>query len=103
MFVWMAKFSAAYRVRTGIHVGVDVLINRLSDAARHFIIFGLLAGALFTGIVATWAPFRLGRTVPTMRPELHRSRHRRHPRGPDHPDPSGRPGSSIAPSRWAPA
>ena len=31
MFVWMAKFGAAYGVRTGIHVGVDVLINRLSD------------------------------------------------------------------------
>lgn len=28
MFVWMAKFGAAYGVRTGIHVGVDVLINR---------------------------------------------------------------------------
>ena len=54
MFVWMAKFGAAYGVRTGIHVGVDVLINRLSDNTRgKFIIFGLLAGALFTGIVGT--------------------------------------------------
>ena len=54
MFVWMAKFGAAYGVRTGIHVGVDVLINRLSDRSRaKFIIFGLLAGALFTGVVAT--------------------------------------------------
>jgi C4-dicarboxylate transporter, DctQ subunit len=54
MFVWMAKFGAAYGVRTGIHVGVDVLINRLDDGMRRkFIIFGLLAGATFTGIVAT--------------------------------------------------
>ena len=54
MFVWMAKFGAAYGVRTGIHVGVDVLINRLSDRSRaKFIIFGLLAGAVFTGIVGT--------------------------------------------------
>jgi C4-dicarboxylate transporter DctQ subunit len=54
MFVWMAKFGAAYGVRTGIHVGVDVLINRLGDAMRSkFIIFGLLAGATFTGTVAT--------------------------------------------------
>lgn len=53
MFVWMAKFGAAYGVRTGIHVGVDVLINRLDDGMRgRFIIFGLLAGATFTGIVA---------------------------------------------------
>ena len=54
MFVWMAKFGAAYGVRTGIHVGVDVLINRLNDRNRgKFIIFGLLAGATFTGIVGT--------------------------------------------------
>jgi C4-dicarboxylate transporter DctQ subunit len=56
MFVWMCKFGAAYGVRTGIHVGVDVLINRLNEKMRgKFIIFGLCAGALFTGIVATLA------------------------------------------------
>jgi C4-dicarboxylate transporter DctQ subunit len=54
MFIWMAKFGAAYGVRTGIHVGVDVLINRLPDKYRAtFIIFGLLAGALFTGVIGT--------------------------------------------------
>jgi C4-dicarboxylate transporter DctQ subunit len=54
MFVWMAKFGAAYGVRTGIHVGVDVLINRLTRPNRgKAVIFGLAAGALFTGIVAT--------------------------------------------------
>lgn len=54
MFVWMAKFGAAYGVRTGIHVGVDVLINRLDGGMRRrFITFGLLAGASFTGIVGT--------------------------------------------------
>jgi len=53
MFVWMAKFGAAYGVRTGIHVGVDVLINRLSKPwYAKFVIFGLLSGALFTGVVA---------------------------------------------------
>jgi C4-dicarboxylate transporter DctQ subunit len=56
MFVWMCKFGAAYGVRTGIHVGVDVLINRLDEKMRgKFIIFGLCAGALFTGIVAALA------------------------------------------------
>ncbi len=54
MFVWVAKFGAAYGVRTGIHVGVDVLINRLNDAIRNkVIVFGLLAGALFTGVIGT--------------------------------------------------
>jgi len=55
MFVWMAKFGAAYGVRTGIHVGVDVLVNRLSDRIRKkVILFSLLAGAFFTGIVAAF-------------------------------------------------
>ncbi|MCE6952583.1 TRAP transporter small permease [Cereibacter sphaeroides] len=54
LFVWMAKFGAAYGVRTGIHVGIDVLINRMEARRRgFFILFGLLAGALFTGIIAT--------------------------------------------------
>jgi C4-dicarboxylate transporter DctQ subunit len=54
MFIWMAKFGAAYGVRTGIHVGVDVLINRLNPFWRKgVILFGLLGGALFTGIVGT--------------------------------------------------
>ncbi len=52
MFVWMAKFGAAYGVRTGIHVGVDVIINRLDEKNRsRFVIFALLAGALFTGSI----------------------------------------------------
>ena len=54
MFVWMAKFGAAYGVRTGIHVGVDVMINRLPPPLhKKYVLFGLLAGALFTGIVGT--------------------------------------------------
>jgi C4-dicarboxylate transporter DctQ subunit len=55
MFVWMAKFGAAYGVRTGIHVGVDVLINELPERwRRKFVLFGLFAGALFTGLVGTF-------------------------------------------------
>nr|AAF72734.1 small integral membrane transport protein [Cereibacter sphaeroides] len=54
LFVWMAKFGAAYGVRTGIHVGIDVLINKLDERKRgFFILLGLGAGALFTGIIAT--------------------------------------------------
>ncbi len=54
LFIWMAKFGAAYGVRTGIHVGVDVVIERLTPARRKpFILFGLLSGALFTAIVGS--------------------------------------------------
>jgi C4-dicarboxylate transporter, DctQ subunit len=54
LFVWMAKFGAAYGVRTGIHVGVDVLVNRLDPFfRRQMILFGLAAGALFTATVGT--------------------------------------------------
>jgi C4-dicarboxylate transporter DctQ subunit len=54
MFVWMAKVGAAYGVRQGTHVGVDVVVRSLSPAkARWLILFGLLAGATFTAIVGT--------------------------------------------------
>ncbi len=55
MFVWMAKFGAAYGVRTGIHVGVDVAINRLGKrSAYRVVLFGLLCGAAFTGLVGSF-------------------------------------------------
>ena len=73
MFVWMAKFGAAYGVRTGIHVGVDVMINRLQPGTRKiYIVVGLLAGALFTGIVGTlgaqfvWALSQTSQTSPDL-------------------------------------
>jgi C4-dicarboxylate transporter DctQ subunit len=54
MFVWMAKFGAAYGVRQGTHVGVDVLVRQLPPSrARWLVLFGLAGGALFTGIVGT--------------------------------------------------
>jgi TRAP-type C4-dicarboxylate transport system permease small subunit len=54
MFVWMAKFGAALGVRTGIHVGVDVFVKQLTPAARKpVIVFALLCGALFTGVIGT--------------------------------------------------
>ena len=54
MFVWMAKFGAAYGVRTGIHVGVDVVLRKLpAPQYRWVAVFGLACGALFTGIVGT--------------------------------------------------
>ena len=54
MFVWMAKFGAALGVRTGIHVGVDVFVKRLGPTARRpVIVFALLCGALFTGVIGT--------------------------------------------------
>jgi C4-dicarboxylate transporter DctQ subunit len=54
LFVWMAKFGAAYGVRQGIHVGVDVLVRKLPDTQRKYmVLISLFAGALFTGIVGT--------------------------------------------------
>jgi hypothetical protein len=72
-------------------------------APRHFILFGLLSGALFTGIVGTlgarfvwengahyafFTALGLGTEGPS--------------RGRPRPTWSGRPGSSTRPSRWAP-
>ena len=54
MFVWMAKFGAAYGVRSGIHVGVDVLVNRLPDTWRvKCVMVGIAGGALFTSLIGT--------------------------------------------------
>ncbi len=54
MLVWMAKFGAAYGERTGIHVGVDVVINHLPPRWRFIsVMFGLLAGAFFTAVIGT--------------------------------------------------
>jgi C4-dicarboxylate transporter DctM subunit len=55
MFIWMAKFGAAYGVRTGIHVGVDLLVNRVPLRSRKkVILFALLCGAFFTGMIASF-------------------------------------------------
>jgi C4-dicarboxylate transporter DctM subunit len=55
MFIWMAKFGAAYGVRTGVHVGVDLLVNRLpAQSRKQVILFALLCGAFFTGLIASF-------------------------------------------------
>lgn len=54
LFVWMAKFGAAYGVRTGIHVGVDILAERLEGTARRTITtIAMSGGVIFTAIL-TW-------------------------------------------------
>ena len=62
LFIWMAKFGAAYGVRTGIHIGVDLLVNRAGPAGRRRLVsLGLLLGALFTAVIAVlgarWVAF----------------------------------------------
>jgi C4-dicarboxylate transporter DctQ subunit len=53
LFIWMAKFGAAYGVRTGIHVGVDYVVNRLEGRPRTLmVVIGLGLGVLFTAVVA---------------------------------------------------
>jgi C4-dicarboxylate transporter, DctQ subunit len=65
LFIWMAKFGAAYGVRTGIHVGVDYVVNKLEGAKRRVMLtIGLGLGVLFTGVVAflggRWVVFIYG-------------------------------------------
>ncbi len=58
LFVWMAKFGAAYGVRTGIHVGVDILINNVPDRQRTVLVhLGLLAGVVFTALIGLFGLF----------------------------------------------
>lgn len=52
LFVWMAKFGAAYGVRIGIHVGVDLLVQRLTGTAHKVMtIIAMSGGILFTAIL----------------------------------------------------
>lgn len=54
LFVWMAKFGAAYGVRIGIHVGVDLLVNSLEGTAKKAMtVIAMSGGILFTAII-TW-------------------------------------------------
>ena len=53
LFIWMAKFGAAYGVRTGIHIGVDFLVNWVRPSIRRMMIITALSlGMLFTGSIA---------------------------------------------------
>lgn len=53
LFIWMAKFGAAYGVRTGIHIGVDVLVRALKPPyQKGMVMVGLALGVAFTGTIA---------------------------------------------------
>ena len=53
LFIWMAKFGAAYGVRTGIHIGVDVLVDNVGPRAqRALVALALSLGAFFTAVIA---------------------------------------------------
>jgi C4-dicarboxylate transporter DctQ subunit len=53
LFIWMAKFGAAYGVRTGIHIGVDFLVNWVRPSIRRkMVIIALCLGIIFTGSIA---------------------------------------------------
>jgi C4-dicarboxylate transporter DctQ subunit len=52
LVIWSAKFGAAYGVRTGIHLGVDMLVNAVGPRSRRFlVVLGLALGALFAAAV----------------------------------------------------
>jgi len=62
LFIWMAKFGAAYGVRTGIHVGVDYVVNKVEGPKKRFLVVtGMLLGIVFTGLIsffgARWVIF----------------------------------------------
>ena len=73
LFVWMAKFGAAYGVRIGIHVGVDVLAEHLEGTARKVITtIAMSGGILFTFIIAwigtdfVWHVYKGGQISPDL-------------------------------------
>ena len=87
MFVWMAKFGAALGVRTGIHVGVDVFVRKLTPATRTPVI-------VFAQSAARCSPASSGRWARPMCTSLTPTRCRR--------SSNGQAGSSICAFRSAP-
>jgi len=54
LFVWMAKFGAAYGVRIGIHVGVDLLVQSLEGTAKKTMTVIAMSGGILFTVVITW-------------------------------------------------
>jgi C4-dicarboxylate transporter DctQ subunit len=53
LFIWMAKFGAAYGVRTGIHIGVDFVVNAAGRRFKRVLVeLALSLGAFFTAVIA---------------------------------------------------
>lgn len=73
LFVWMAKFGAAYGVRIGIHVGVDLLVQNLEGRAKKIMtVIAMSGGILFTAIVSwigaefVWHTYHGGQVSPDL-------------------------------------
>lgn len=73
LFIWMAKFGAAYGVRTGIHIGVDVLVNAAGPRFRRLlVVLALSLGAFFTAAIAVmgtrwvWFIYGTGQVSPDL-------------------------------------
>jgi len=50
--IWAAMIGAAVAARSGVHIGVDVLVKRLPAAlAKGMVLLSLLVGAIFTFVV----------------------------------------------------
>ena len=64
MFIWMAKFGA-YGVRTGIHVGVDLLSTGASALAQKGHPVRLAVRAFFTGMIASFGGSFVGEMFKT--------------------------------------
>lgn len=55
LVIWSAKFGAAYGVRTGIHLGVDLLVAHVPRGwQRALTVLGLLLGVAFTAVIAVF-------------------------------------------------
>ena len=53
LFIWMAKFGAAYGVRTGIHIGVDFVVNAARPSIKRILVITAMSlGVTFTGVIA---------------------------------------------------
>jgi C4-dicarboxylate transporter, DctQ subunit len=57
--IWAAMVGAAVAARSGVHIGVDVVVKQMSPPlAKAIVLLGLLVSAVFT-LVVTWLGIEL--------------------------------------------
>lgn len=63
LFAWLVLFGAAYGFKKNIHIGVDILIEQLSDTGRYYmallasVICIVFAAMMMIGAWTYWWPF----------------------------------------------
>lgn len=57
LFAWLVLIGASYAVRTGSHLGVDVVVNAVPAATRRILTLVTLLACLVWAVIFVWSSF----------------------------------------------